>query len=38
MLSDDGGGPKRVGKTYSESKPSSSFLVTEEMIEKYREL
>ncbi len=38
MLSDDEGGPQRVGKTYSESKSSPSFHISEEMIEKYREL
>jgi hypothetical protein len=37
MLSDDGGGPKRVGKASYESNSTSSFHITEEMIEKYRD-
>ena len=37
MLSDDGEGPKRVGKASYESKSATFSHITEEMIEKYRE-
>jgi len=37
MLSDDGEGPKRVGKASYKSKSATFSHITEEMIEKYRE-
>ena len=37
MLSDDGEGPKRVGKATYESKSATFSHITEEMIDKYRD-